>query len=494
MTRLAPQLGKCNHKPSLPQLRTRLLTFTGAFAEMYGGSNAVSGILTLAGGHIRLHDINTVFTVTNTGSIVGDGLLDQYNNGATLTNNGIINANTKGQTLTLAPANITGSGTFQATNGGVLAVSGLLTGSNANVHADTGTVQVDSGGISGTFASATGTGFTFTNNGNNYISNAVVNGNVTFGNAAFAEVYGGNAFNGTAAFTGGQARLHDINTTLTIGSVGSVLGYGTISQYNGGTTLTNNGAINANVNAQSLTVATGNFTNNGTAEATNGATLTVAPTVQNTGNIFVETGSAANFNGGVTQTAGKTRIDGTATLNSNIFTVQGGTVQGNGTLTGSINNTGGTVTAGSDTTAGHLSVTGNYTQSTGGAELVKLGGTGQGTSYDLFSVSSAATLQGTLDVQLVNNFNPFVGETFDFLTYANRTGAFDNITSLDSAYVYTVTYNDLAGVGTIHVDAVPETGTLVSLGLLLAGGAWSLRRKRQRNGKSRLSPAEHALA
>ena len=156
-------------------------------------------------------------------------------------------------------------------------------------------------------------------------------------------------------------------------------------------------------------------------------------------------------------------------------------MEGNGAITGNISNTGGTVTAGGDTTAGHLSLTGNYTQGATGAELVKLGGTGQGSSYDLFSVSNIATLNGTLDVQLLNGFTPVAGETFDFLNYKTRIGAFNTVTSLDNGYNYTVTYNDAAGIGTLNVGtaAVPETGTLVSLSLLLCGAGIVIHRQRR---------------
>ena len=151
---------------------------SGAFAEVYGGGNQFNGVTTFSGGHARLNDINTSLTIGSSGNVAGYGLLDQYNSSATLTNNGIINANTNGQTLTLAPSNITGSGTFQATNGGVLSIGGFLNGSNAVVHADTGTVQIDGGGLGGTLANSTGSGVSFTGNSNNYISNAVVNGNL----------------------------------------------------------------------------------------------------------------------------------------------------------------------------------------------------------------------------------------------------------------------------------------------------------------------------
>ena len=206
----------------------------------------------------------------------------------------------------------------------------------------------------------------------------------------------------------------------------------------------------------------------------------------------IASGSTETVNSTVFQQTGsgsKTKIDGTATLAS-VFAVQGGTVEGNGTIAGNLNNTGGTLTAGGDTTAGHLTLNGatgsgngNYTQSAGGATLVKLGGTAQGSSFDLFSVFNTATLNGTVDVKLLNNFNPFVGETFDFLTYKNRVGAYSSIVSLDAGYTYNVTYNDATGIGRLNVITVsapvPEAGTVVSLALMLVGAGFLLRRQRK---------------
>ena len=230
------------------------------------------------------------------------------------------------------------------------------------------------------------------------------------------------------------------------------------------TTLNNTGSITAS-NGNGLTVNAATFTNAA------GGTLTVASgtAAKVNSNIFMQTGSAS-----------KTIINGAVT-NANIFTVQGGTVEGNGTITGDVNNTGGTLTPGGDTSAGRLSLTGNYTQGAGGTELEKLSGTVQGSSFDLFSVSNTATLHGTLDVQLLNSFNPFVGETFDFLTYKNRFGAYDTVTALNSPYTYTVTYNDVAGIGTLTVGPapIPEAGTVVTFGLLLCGAGCVIRRHRR---------------
>ncbi len=310
--------------------------------------------------------------------------------------------------------------------------------------------------------------------------------NILFGNTGTNTTASNINFEGVS----GTTAFYTLGSGVTLS--GRIGGLGNSANLNStASTLNTAATINANVSGNTTTLG-GNgafvatFNNTGSITASNGNALTVnAPTFTNAagGTLTVASGSAATVNSNIFQQTGsgsKTIVNGAVT-NANIFTVQGGAVEGNGTITGNINNTGGTVTAGSDTTAGHLSLIGNYTQGAGGAELVKLGGTGQGSSYDLFSVSNTAALQGTLDVQLLNSFNPVVGETFDFLTYQNRVGAFDNIMSLNNGYTYTVTYNDAAGIGTLHVEdaPIPEAGTVVTFGLLLCGAGCVIRRHRR---------------
>ena len=456
------------------------LTFgAGAFAEVFNGGNSLdNGTATFAGGRARLHDGNAVLTIGSLGVAQGYGTLDQNGGGATLTNNGTINANVNAQTLIVAPSHITGSGTFEGSNGGVLAISSFLNGSGVRALADTGTVEFDGGGLGGSVASTTGSGFSFTSNSGNYISNATVGNGaaLTFGTGAFAEVYnGGNVVNGLLNIAGGQARLHDGNAVLTIGNLGVAQGYGAINQNGGGATLTNNGTINANVSGKTLTIAPSSFANKGTAQTTTGATLTVSSATTNTGAINAAAASSIFLNAGATQTAGSTTVDGTLNTNGQTFSLKGGTLGGAGTIVGPVSNTGGTVNPG-DTT-GALALTGSYAQSGAGSLFVELGGATQGQTYDVFKVSGAATLGGALDVKLVNSFLPYIGETFDFMTYGSHAGVFSNLVSLDG-YQYTVTYG--AQVATIQVNSapVPEASTVLSLAGLL--GLCGLARVRSR--------------
>ncbi len=83
-----------------------------------------------------------------------------------------------------------------------------------------------------------------------------------------------------------------------------------------------------------------------------------------------------------------------------------GTLSGSGTISGNVLNEG-VVTPG--TGAGILNVSGGYTQSLGTLGI-ELGGAGLGTEYDQLAVTGAVTLGGTLNVTLINGFNPASGE------------------------------------------------------------------------------------
>ena len=484
------------------------VTIGGGFANLYNADALHAGTLSLAGGNARLYNSNSVLTLGSDYTLAGYGTVNQLNGGANLTNNGLINANVNAQTLNVALDNITGGGTFradnstlaigsnnfastnatlQAVNNGVINLTGSLTGSNFHVNAAGGTVSL-TGALTGSISSSTGAGLNFTGDGGNSLNGATVNtgGIVTLGAGSFVNVYNTDTINGTLAMNGGQARLYNSATNLLVGAGGNLSGSGLINQLNGGANVTNNGLINANQNGQTLNVSVDNVTNTGTMQATNGATLAVQPNLANSGTLRVDSGSTFNANGGITQTAGTTHTNGSLTL-AQTFAVQGGTVQGTGTITGDIVNTGGTLKPG-DVGPGTLTQTGSYTQSAGGVFLEQLGGTTPGAS-GVFSLTGNAALDGTLDVQLANGFHPVVNQSFVFLNYGQRVNTpqgvpstFANVVSLDDGFSYTVAYDDTAHDATLTVVTasapVPETGTMVSLGLMLGLGGWMIRRRR----------------
>jgi hypothetical protein len=86
---------------------------------------------------------------------------------------------------------------------------------------------------------------------------------------------------------------------------------------------------------------------------------------------------------------------------------------------------------------------------------LQLGGLTAGTQHDRLAITGAATLDGTVNASLINGFVPTPGQTFQFLTYASRTGVFATIndTDPDDGITYTTTYNPIDA--TLNATATP---------------------------------------
>jgi T5SS/PEP-CTERM-associated repeat protein len=88
-----------------------------------------------------------------------------------------------------------------------------------------------------------------------------------------------------------------------------------------------------------------------------------------------------------------------------------GQIHGNGTLTGSVTNNG-LVSPG--TSPGTLTVNGNFSQTADGELLVELASLA---SFDRLQVSGSATLAGLVTVELLDNYMPQEGDSFDVLNW-----------------------------------------------------------------------------
>jgi len=116
---------------------------------------------------------------------------------------------------------------------------------------------------------------------------------------------------------------------------------------------------------------------------------------------------------------------------------------------------------------------------------IELGGTSRGVSYDAIDVIASATLNGTLEVVLIDGFNPVFGDEFEIIRAEVLSGNFSSfiLPGLNGQLVWqSVLTQDPNGIDTFVLTAVPLPG---SLWLLISGSLVALRsgRTRRRGGR-----------
>ena len=475
-------------------------------------TNTINGAISLgAGGGNGLHLFNVASNLVlgSTGTLTGFGSVVQDNSGATITNNGLINANsasgltlgvtnftnsagatteaTAGPTtsgiLNLSNTTTTNDGLLAATGGGVLNLSAATTlQSNADGHINSvgGTVNVMGATLLGTINGVGASTLVFTTDARNNFNGTTANINLDLASTGngYLQLLNANTINGAISLgAGGGNGLHLFNVASNLTLNGTLTGYGALVQDNAGATVTSNGLINANSGGNTLNINTTNFNNTGTTQVTNGATLNVTSTnATNSGVVNVQGGGTANFSG-LTQTAGLTQVDGVLNLVNAPLALKGGVLDGSGTINGNVVNTNGIVSPGDS--PGTLTINGNYTQGSTGTLNIEF----TNSLHDLLNVSGIATTGGILDVNYIDTsaFTGLVGSQFAFLDYGTLvpgTGAnFGFTVTGHNGFTYTVV-NDasnkmldlrVAMIGS-PAPAVPEASTTVSLGLLLLLG------------------------
>ena len=179
-----------------------------------------------------------------------------------------------------------------------------------------------------------------------------------------------------------------------------------------------------------ITLNGSNWSNSGTIQCSSGTSLNLNGTWSNSGTLSIGNSSTVTITGSLTQTAGTlTLASGSGLTTTTAITLQGGTLSGLGTITGDVLNTGSNVIVGdSGATVGILTITGNYTQGSGGTLSIKIGGAMAGTQYDQLAVGGTATLDGTLNVTLIDGFTPNSGDTFQPLSSTAESGTFASLT------------------------------------------------------------------
>jgi hypothetical protein len=183
---------------------------------------------------------------------------------------------------------------------------------------------------------------------------------------------------------------------------------------------------------------TQNLTNNAGAFISGNGSLIVGGGLVNQGTMnFAGT---ANIDGAVTNAPGGKIISGGggATIfyddvvnngeirtSTNGFTVFFGSVSGSGTFTGT-----GTVNFEGDLSPGSspaaVNFAGDVVLGPESTLQIELGGTALG-QYDQINVAGELTLDGTLQISLINGFTPSAGQSFDILNWGSLAGAFSAI-------------------------------------------------------------------
>jgi hypothetical protein len=110
-------------------------------------------------------------------------------------------------------------------------------------------------------------------------------------------------------------------------------------------------------------------------------------------------------------------------------TINAGSLLGKGSLTGSVTSSG-LVTPGDSATKPGILSPNTYTQKATGSLNIDIGGTTVGTQYGQLAVTNGASLNGTLNIKLVNGFVPAIGHTFTILTASAISGTFATVTGL----------------------------------------------------------------
>ena len=464
----------------------------GAFTNfagttLTGGTYNVAGTLEIdelgnTGGEIVSNAANVVLNGTTSAFIDagGQNALSKFAinaKGASFTITGGRNFTTAGKftnngTLTMGSANSTFKVTGNLTNFSISTLT--LTGGTYNL---TGTLRFKGANIVTNAANITLSGPSskiLDQHGNDGLANlAANNGSFTISNGRNFTTAAAFTNNGTLA-VGSSNSAFDVNGNLTNFS-GTTLTGGTYNvdgtlQFNGANIVTNAANITLSGTSSQIIDQNGknglaNFASNtGTFTLAGNRSFATAGNLANTGSVNVNTGSAFTLGGSgmFGQSRGTTTDNGTLSAPGAV-NLGGGSLFGTGSITGNVQSSG-TVTPGdSSTLTGILTDKGTYAQSAKGDLDISIGGTTAGSKFDQLN-STSASLNGTLNIGLINGFVPNVGSTFKIMNFKSETGTFSTVNGLNinSKEHFTITYQGTDVLLTVVSGALPKGQPIIS--------------------------------
>ena len=386
--------------------------------------------------------INNAFTTSSTSIVTVEGVPGKFGNLTVA--QGFTNAGKIVLTNTRTSSSI-GWGSYLNVTSGTLINQGeieTLPGETANER--TLNAALDNQGLLNIQqqASITKTSANHVNNGTIQVAGGDLNvsGANSFGNSGTIQVSGGRTFS-----LNGGSLTNFASNTLTGGTyhITGIFRFPNAAINTNNATVILNGSGSQIVNQSNINALSGLSANGTSGDLTiqNGRNFTTSGVFTNNGNLTVGASSTFTAGGNYTQTSGVSTLSGGTLAANNTVDIQNGTLGGDGTVNAAVINAAEVAPGASP---GSLSVNGDYTQDASGVLSVELAGLNPASEFDQLTISSTATLDGTLDVSLTDGFVPSTGDIFTPVTFSTRNGEFAAVNSPDvgAGQTLTTTYNN----------------------------------------------------
>jgi autotransporter-associated beta strand protein len=361
-------------------------------------------------------------------------------------------------------------------SGRTLLVSGALAGTSALTKTGSGTLEISA--VGSTTAGIIVNGGTLRLSGGGWFAGNVggtgmltVNAGASAINVNAHSFGSGNnperdiTLNGGSFLLNAETYVDDVTSTAgtianTVGGGGDLrsrIGNNSVFTVNASDFPTNVDASFNAVGSWSISVANGSATHD--LVMSGAITNTGAITKSGLGRMLVS--SVCTHTGAFTLSAGELAVTGSLSPTSALTVQTNGTLSGTGTIQGTVTQNG-ILSPGVDGIA--VLNLGALTQAAGSTTRITLNGTTAGSGHDQVAVAGAATLGGTLQVSLSPGFVPEVGNVFDVVTCATRSGTYGTLSlpALPSDRTWTTTYNGgpTAGLRLSVAAVAPPSYTL----------------------------------